>query len=421
MKEITLTTGQAAALTNLKEFLKSKDKFFLLTGSAGTGKTFILSEVTDLEVQGDIIGTAPTHKACAVLSERLPDIETCTIHRFLGLRPRRSKDKTVLIRRNDYDPSSNFAIRLVMFDEGSMGSTDILKYVIEDAETWDRKYIVVMDRYQLNPVGEMHTPFFDLPYGQWKSELTEIVRQAEGNPIIKSATAIRDAIIAGKQPEVLAGKVDGLGVYLLKKDAWLEKLREHTDNHDPDSYRVLAYKNDTVRSYNQIVRGMMGKDTSVPFSVGEFVVVNEAFSQDDEVILNTGMEFVVISMEPMTHESYSSLKGWVVTLMVGDVVIPQKIQVLDHDNCGAGYTQQIAKLVESAHQNNDWRPYYRLAESWCDLRPLHALTAHKSQGSTFDNTFIDFRDIYSNRVLAEADRCLYVCMTRARYNIYVLY
>jgi ATP-dependent exoDNAse (exonuclease V) alpha subunit len=46
---------------------------------------------------------------------------------------------------------------------------------------------------------------------------------------------------------------------------------------------------------------------------------------------------------------------------------------------------------------------------------------HNSQGSTFDNVFVDFRDIYANKVLSEADRCLYVAVTRARYNVYVLY
>ncbi len=45
---------------------------------------------------------------------------------------------------------------------------------------------------------------------------------------------------------------------------------------------------------------------------------------------------------------------------------------------------------------------------------------HNSQGSTFDNVMVDFRDIYTNRKMSEADRCYYVAITRARYNVYLL-
>lgn len=397
----------------------SPTRLYLTKDFTVTHNTYILSEVHKLTDKG-IIGCGPTHKSVGVLQERLEDLECCTIHRFLGLRPRRSKNTTTLVRRPDYDPSSNWGVRVVLLDEASMIGTDILKFIVEDADTWDRKYIFVGDNFQLNPVNELNTPCFNLPLGQWKTELTEIVRQAEGNPSIKAATAIRDAIARNEQPDVLAGVNEGQGVYLMKRSEWLSKLAEQTVVSGPDSFRVLAYRNATVRDYNQQVRQLMGKDTSVPFSVGEYVVVNEAFSQDDQVILNTGMEFTVHRMTPFTHDSYPLLQGWTVELSAGDYVLPEKVNVLDHERCGEAYKKQIDKLVEAAQSTNDWRPFYRLSESWCDLRPLYSLTAHKSQGSTFDNVFVDFRDIYTNRVAAEADRCLYVAVTRARHNVYVL-
>jgi exodeoxyribonuclease-5 len=413
---ITFTEDQSLALQKLETFLASDDPFFLLSGSAGVGKTFILSEVPKLVKYGGIVGCGPTHKSVKVLSERLPDVECCTIHRFLGLRPKRSKDKTILTKRNDYDPSANAHIRVVCLDEASMNGTDILGWVKKDAEEWDRKYILSGDMYQLNPVGELVTPCFNLDFGPHHAELKQIVRQAADNPIITAATAIRDAIAAGKEPPMKFGNNGEVGVYALRPNQWMDKLQQSVHNHDPDSFRVLAYRNDTVRHYNQVVREMLGYDTTVPFEAGEMVVVNEAYSQNDEIILTTGAEYEVEAMQPFTHNAYPDLEGYQVLLKDSEVV-----NVLDYVKSGEAYKARLAALKDSALINNDWRAYYRLSEEFADIRPLYGLTAHKSQGSTFDNVFVDFRDIYSNRVAAEADRCLYVAVTRARYNVYVLY
>lgn len=416
-----LTEDQSKAATLIAEFLKSSDPFFLLSGSAGCGKTFLLSDVPNLIKNGKVIGCGPTHKSVEVLSGRLSDIETMTIHRFLGLRPKRTGDKTVLTKRNDYDPSSHFDVRVVMLDEASMVGTDILKYIVEDAETWDRKYIFVGDSYQLNPVNEQDCPVFNLDYGEWQFELNQIVRQAEGNPIITAATAIREAIKSGKQPDVVKGTSEGVGVHLLKRQAWIDKLSEHVDSATPDTFRVIAYRNDTVRDYNRLIRELKGLDTSMPFCKGEYVVVNEAYSRDEQVILNTGTEFMVNHMDDYTHPAFPELSGYTVRLEMAGLIIQETVNVLDYDKCGEAYKKQLAKLVENAKKTGDWRAYYRLVEAWCDLRPLGANTSHKSQGSTFDNVFVDYRDIYTNRIAVEADRSLYVAITRARHNVYVLF
>jgi exodeoxyribonuclease-5 len=423
---IELTSGQQEAADLLEKFLETDDPFFLLYGSAGVGKTFLLEEVknnfkANPKYKGkEIIGCGPTHKSVEVLSTRLQDIECSTIHRFLGLRPKRTGNTTKLIRRNDYDPSANFSVAVVLLDEGSMCDTAIREYVEQDVADWGRKYIISGDSYQLNPVGEMTCAFFEKDYGPWRYELQQIVRQAEGNPIIKAATAIREAIKTKTQPDVLTGVNEGVGVHILRRQAWIDKLRESVKQTHPDAFRVLAWKNDTVRDYNQLVRVMSGKSSDVPFSVGEYVVVNEAYSRDEELILNTGMEFTIVEMEPMTHSVFENLQGWSVTLGMGDYLIPEKVNVLDYQTCGQAYKAQLNKFIEEAQVRGDWRAYYRLQESWCDLRPLHALTCHKSQGSTYDNVFIDYRDIYSNRIAAESDRSLYVGLTRARYNAYIL-
>ena len=417
---IKLTNGQAEGLANIAEFLKSDDPCYLLTGKPGTGKTFLLSEVPGLVKYGTVIGCGPTHKAVEVLATRLPEIECCTIHRFLGLRPKRTKDKTVLTRRNDYDPSSNMDVRVVLMDESSMNGTEITAYILEDIKTWGRQYIFVGDRHQLPPVNEVSSPCFNLDFGRWRTHLTEIVRQAADNPIIQAAGLIQDAIEAGKAPEITPGQSDTGVVQILSKQKWREKLAEYVlAPGGNDGYRILAYRNAVVREYNQLVRETLGLDLAVPFTVGESVVVNEAFCQNEEVIFNTGEEYTVTDMQPLTHMTYPTLTGWSVKLSANGIQIPQSVAVLDDDKCGTEYKRVTDALIEHGRKHNDWRGYYRLVETFCDIRPLYAMTCHKSQGSTFDNVFLDVGDVYTNRNKLEADYCLNVGMTRARFNVYV--
>jgi exodeoxyribonuclease-5 len=369
----TLTEDQAEALEKIKIWLASDKPFFLLSGSAGTGKTFLINALQNLVNPASMIGCGPTHKSVKVLSERLDQVECCTIHRFLGLRPKRTKDTTVLTKRMDYDPSAFMHVRLVALDEASMSGKDILGWVVKDVLAWDRKYLLCGDMYQLNPVGELTTPCFDLDFGPHRHELTQIVRQAADNPIIIAATAVRDAIRSGTEPPMIPGNNNGVGLYTMRLTEWLAKLNEHVHNHDPDSFRVLAYRNDTVHKANQKVREMLKLDTSRPFQEGEIVTVNEAFSQNEQVILNTGEEFEVEVMQPYVHDAFPVLKGYAVMLKGSN----EAVYVLDHDASGEHYKRVLANLAESAKINNDWRAYYRLAEHFADLRPLYAITTHK--------------------------------------------
>ena len=56
-----LNNEQAQALAAIDSFLKSSEgNFFVLSGSAGTGKTFCIRELTNL-TKGRFIFTAPTN------------------------------------------------------------------------------------------------------------------------------------------------------------------------------------------------------------------------------------------------------------------------------------------------------------------------------------------------------------------------
>jgi exodeoxyribonuclease-5 len=45
------------------------------------------------------------------------------------------------------------------------------------------------------------------------------------------------------------------------------------------------------------------------------------------------------------------------------------------------------------------------------------MTAHKSQGSTFENVFVDVQNIWRNPNKEEAMQCLYVACSRASHHL----
>jgi ATP-dependent exoDNAse (exonuclease V) alpha subunit len=76
--------------------------------------------------------------------------------------------------------------------------------------------------------------------------------------------------------------------------------------------------------------------------------------------------------------------------------------------------------IARAATEKDWNLYFKLKESFIDLRHAEALTIHKSQGSTFGTVFVDTTSLYTCRNPNERRRLLYVACSRARHKLYLV-
>lgn len=179
---MTLTKLQEQGLKIAIERFKNKEKYTVIAGLAGSGKTYLtkkIIEALNLKDEEIIVGSF-TGKAAFKLQE-VGFSEAKTLHK-LRYNTRKVGSRFVHIKK----PKSEFdGIKLILIDEISMVPNNILK----DFAELDIHILMLGDPGQLPPVGQDN--------GMLKKPhifLTEIVRQSEDNSIIRLAHDIRNGI-----------------------------------------------------------------------------------------------------------------------------------------------------------------------------------------------------------------------------------
>ena len=424
------TASQLEAIEKSSDFLRSKEMVFRLRGAAGTGKSLISKKILSNLNHGKVVGLAPTHKACQQLRKYLgPNIKVYTTDSFLGLQPKRQGADTITVRSRKYDPSKFNAIDTVLLDEAFMTGTGHFKFIQEDIAEQNRQYIKVGDPYQLAPVGEDDSPLdtMELPE-HCDATLTETHRF--GGAILEVATNIRNAIQKkdwGKYPlETIES--EGKGVYILGKTEWGDKVKELVKDpqyaKDPDFLKVMAYTNDAVIDYENRVAAQIGRSSDEPFKPGDRVVVNEALSQNDELVLCTGEDLVIKSARQEAHDVFPSIIGWRLEVQRGNSEVVTVV-ALDQTVSREAWKWTLEELNREAQVSGNWYKYYALKDYYADIRKGTSLTIHKMQGSQATNVALDYGNIFRGCGKKDfnwgmADRLLYTAITRATDNVYIL-
>lgn len=111
----------------------------LLTGSAGTGKSYVIHKITEQLGKERIVKIAPTNKSAL-------NIKGMTIHRFLKL------DKNGKIPRERIETIKKMNLELIIVDEISMINKDLWKRLFLLKEETKLKFLLVGDEKQLPPI-----------------------------------------------------------------------------------------------------------------------------------------------------------------------------------------------------------------------------------------------------------------------------
>lgn len=399
---------------------------WLLTGSAGTGKTSLMASVAQVFARHrKTVAAAPTHKAAAVLRDKLRaaglDVECVTIHSLLGLYPVADKAGTRLVRRKGAKTPD---VDVVIVDECSMLDAQLIHHI----DRWLRHAFVlyVGDPAQLPPVGEARSGSFETLR---RSHLETIVRQEADNPVLTAAHVIR-ASQGGPMDWswVKPAKAPPRGVFLPGRDAdkWLHKAFTSPEfQADNDRFRYLCYTNARVAQVNARVRRWLYGDTPEPFSAGERVLIRQPVFVDDAQVFATNEEAPVeeIALDEFDHriENRAWADGWTANVPSWRVVLRTQggLRVPVHiprGRVGADAVAEVeARLIaEAKNEPERWEDKRKFLGELARLQSVFALTVHCSQGSTFSNTFVDVDDIRrrAKTNTLETQQLLYVAATR---------
>lgn len=435
---VELNEAQAVALVEIVGAYQRKAGRWLLSGFAGAGKTTLMQAVACelLRLGAQVVVAAPTHKAVAVIRRKLDeaglvDVPTRTIQSLLGLRVAPDGERTKLVRSSKSIAST---LQVVIIDECSMIDSGLQAFI--DQDLMFAFVLYVGDPAQLPPVGEIAAPCFAT---KGRSNLATIVRQAEGNPILKAATAIRTQ--QGGRPDWswCQEASDGAhGVFVAGNDAegWMREAfcsPEFAANND--TFRYLCWTNARVADVNARVRNWIYGDTPTPFVAGENVLIRQPIQGPDGFAFNTNEEAEVAGIDLDTHvfkfpshvggfgAKAQALEAFAEEMEVWRIALKhpiyQTVEVLipRYEMQRKNLDQRLC--AEAKLNSSRWYERFEFTEKLAKLQSVYALTIHTSQGSTVDNCFMDMQDL-RKREMSDPLECLklaYVGLTRARFAV----
>lgn len=387
---MTLTNDQNKAVKEALSSVQFRDHF-LLSGSAGVGKTTALKEIAyNLD---RVKLTAPTHQAAMVIADKT-NMGASTIHNHLKLVLRRDGQggyKLVPDYKNKKEPEKNTTI---ICDEASMIGSIVFKYISLDIRVNRNTYLFVGDKKQLNPVEEPNSVVFTKGFNEF--ELTEILRQASGN----------DNVHLSRNLGWLEEKRNGnFFHWTSKKDA----LKAICD----EGYKLLTWTNDTVEKTNQYVRNQFYSQPR-EFEVGEYVI----FGSNNGSGLKNGETFRIMSCELREKVYKYDNKEFIVEYWH----INNQVNIVKKSSryIYSSLLKKVGYLCDN--QLASWDEFYDIKENYSKIQHSYASTVHKAQGSTYENCVVNVSELNQRKSgnKDEWKRLLYTAITRtANENLLV--
>lgn len=426
LQGITLSSEQCEAAEAIARMVEACE-VGVLSGFAGTGKTTVLQAAIALVLRSQpykpIAFCAPTNKACKVASKMLrrwglgEKVQVLTVHSLLGLRPKYREDK-VTFEQDPKNPSHYENFSWVIVDEASMLNEPIYT-LMRKAKHLFQALLFVGDSYQLPPVGEaIALPFEDVKGNRF--ELSQIMRYS--GYLGEVVDQVRRTVDSeGALPPL----VEGAGVRVLSHgQAWeslaVRACRRACEDGDVDKARILAYTNRRVNELAARVREAIYPGME-PWVEGEWLIMREAWSNADTTV-PTSEEGRVLDRHGVR---VGELLAWAIEVDFGSPLGRKLIHVLQPRSEAAhkAYCDRLAK-------EKRWKEFWEEKERFASIAPPYALTAHKSQGSTYEATYIDVRNVLRTYQwqkektgadkTGERNRLLYTAFSRASQEINLL-
>ena len=456
-----LTNDQREAMECFDSWLR-KPKVsspFILSGYAGSGKTFLSTKFLSLVEENKMCWTvvAPTHKAVGVLKEAMrsenlkPTWFPSTIHRLLRLKLKR-KGNIETCEKTDQTERSLDQLGLVLIDESSMIDSRLLEIALECSHCSGTRLVFVGDPAQLPPIGEEKSPVFSLQRAT-KKELNEVVRHQ--GPVLTLAGGIRDESIPCIQPSCFSTSNDKKGIVCsLDRNKWLQMakdfLKASAEKNNPDSARILCYTNQTLERLIPHARRAIHGEMADQFSVlpGEVLmsrkavmvaasVDGDASAEDPDMLISSNREMIVLDVKSVEYDlSAFGLIGEIDQVLTTISTLEAKVKCGESEfslrllppvestsrktlDRALNLLSTKAKGADKKSSGGIWRTFFFIRDSFASLCPASVLTVHRSQGSTFSEIFIA-SDVFWPKDMILRKQLVYVAVSRASKGVYFL-
>lgn len=418
--------GQKNAIEQFMIFYKNSSKGFIyqIDGAAGTGKTeltkYILNQIPDTIV------CASTNKACQVLTERLPESNIVTCHIFLNgvLKYTRDGKQTWFFNLNNVTIPN-----LIILDEVSMVDHIVFKQYKNLVERKQARILTLGDRCQLPPVEEDVTSFYE--YYPIHTSLKNNMRNMDKAYNIMLGK-IRKKILSTDQVHISGPSI----VYWLAKYTPTYTLQTFINIEDIpidifNAYRqnkdaiFLAHRtnrrNNTVHQLNLKIRNMMFNYPREKYMVGDKIIFTDYFDQYHTNDLSE-ITHIQFGSETFYKTEYKIFKLTLIDGNTINTIHPDDNKRFEKDSCQIKH-DIINRLepVTDAQVDELWKEYnaaYKHISAPIDY--AYALSIHKSQGSTYRQTFLYLSDFIwmldQPTTTKQFFKLLYVGLSRTQTN-----
>ena len=448
-----LNKNQLLALDKIISFIENKtnDEIFTLKGYAGTGKTYIISNIVKnlWKAKKSVLLLAPTGRSAKVLSSYCKK-EAYTIH------------KEIFYTKNNFSGKLEFTLKvnkhkntLFIVDEASMISTErgdgiglfsqslldnIIKYVYSGFKC---KLLLIGDVAQLPPVKSnisyaLESDYLEKEYEKsiCSSELTDVIRQEKESGILSFATSIRNKI-ENKFFEDINFNSDRFNDIIKVEDG------EHLMNLIQDSYdfygieetAIIVRSNKRANLFNKSIREkILNNENSI--TVGDLLMVikNNYFWLNNKRDIGFIANGDIIKIEEIygIKEIYGfrfaevkiSMVDYPKILPFETVLILDSLFIntpsLDFNHMNQLY-QEILKDYMSI--KTKYKRYLAVKNNKffnaLQVKFAYSFTCHKSQGGQWSSIFLEY-PFLPNGMDEDFFRWLYTAITRAKNKLHLI-
>lgn len=463
---ITYNKEQQSAIVNAVSFLKTNTdptQYYVIEGKAGTGKTTIAKEILKEFEDEQIYVAAVSHKAKGVIKSSFGDDtrgkKFFSIAGLLGMKGINDNNtQTTKFQVGLKVPLLDNPPALLVIDEASMITEDVLKKIIDINSSLSRPFQMLFlgDIGQIQPIRDEQSEFYrthkdllnkksDIFNSKHKSKLITRVRQGEANPILPYADYFwensqkENPELNPTQHIVRNNQITDKGSLLFSNsegevlNSVIKAVKNAVEKGLTNHVKIVTYHVNEKTELNQkIHEALFGKDSD--YSKGDMLILNSPYDLPDvNATMENSSEIQIKSIQDEdtdefgVHTLYLETNGTAYT-RTGNEQKDCVIQVVSRNDIGL-YNQKLQELASYAKRQTNralkkqaWSDFWEYKGRYADVDFGYAITAHKSQGSTYDIVVVDEKDIMGTTATSnqEKSELIYTALTRPRKTAIVI-